>query len=286
VVGLEEGRPLCGARLDDPGLDPVHVEAGALERLEVVLEGAHREEEPAPQRCIALVADAAPVRSPAPVGAHELLHGSVDRVDGLVDDPRPVGHVDDADVARLDVDAPIRPQQRAPRAQSLVEVVVEVDRVGGGDHVDAALEQGRLERLLERLQAALVAQEVEQPERDPLVGAELLDGDAEELRRGVHDQDPRVGGQRGQEPLGEDAGAAGVVEQDPARRKPRAERLDRPVEVPVPAVLPHGVVLARQLLRRARHPVVAGNAREAGRPDAVGSCFRALGHVLMLPGGI
>ena len=142
-----------------------------------------------------------------------------------------------------------------------------MDRVRRGDGVDAALEQRRLDRLLHGLEPPLVLQVADQPERDPLVAAELVERDAEELRRRVDDQDPDVGVELGEQPLGEDPGAAGVVEQEVARTESLRQALDRRVEVPVPAVILDGVVRERERLRRLLDPVVVGNAPEAGGPD-------------------
>ena len=63
-----------------------------------------------------------------------------------------------------------------------------MDRVRGGERVDAAFEQRRLDDLLKRLQPPPLLEEADEPERDPLVGAELVDCEAEKLGRRVDDE--------------------------------------------------------------------------------------------------
>ena len=102
---------------------------------------------------------------------------------------------------------------------------------------------------------------MEQSQADVRVVAELLHGDAKELRRAVDDHHSGLGAEQAQlQPIDEDPGAARVVDDDVAVGEEVGELLDRRVEVAVPAVLLDVVV------RRAERVDLLGGPRLVGDP--------------------
>src|SRR5207244_10927724 len=81
-----------------------------------------------------------------------------------------------------------RIQHARQRGERLLEIEIQVDRVGGGDGVGAAAGQGGPDRLVEPVEPPVLLAPAQQPQRDALVVAELVEGYAEELGRAVGDQ--------------------------------------------------------------------------------------------------
>src|SRR5690349_14038479 len=139
-----------------------------------------------------------------------------------------------------------------------------MDRVGRDEGVYAVAPQRFLEDLVERREAALRLQEAQPAERDAIVVAELLEREPEELRRGVGDHDADASlADAPQQAIREDARAPGVVDEDVAVEEHPIERIDRRLEVGVPAMVLDRVVLERQLAERLPRPVLVQDAREA-----------------------
>jgi hypothetical protein len=143
-----------------------------------------------------------------------------------------------------------------------------VDRVGRHQGVEPTLEQRAGDDLVEPLEALLGPAELDQAEADPLVAAQLLEREAEELGRGVDDEDtdPPVW-DRAQELVGQDAGAARVVAHEVALAQRRGQLGHGRLEVAVPAVVLDRVILAGQRLDRLDRPGRLRDPLEARRPQ-------------------
>ena len=196
-------------------------------------------------------------RAPSPTSSHD--------VHRLVDDPlvrRAARGL--RTLPELIADAPARLEHPRPRAERLVEVVVQVDRVRRDD---ARRRRAELvpEHLVDVLEPPLVFQVAEPAERDALVAAEASRarraGTSASCRRSasptcaVEDPEPQA--------VEQDAGAARVVDEDVAVAQVVGELLDGEVEVAVPAV----VLDACRSGGRTRRPA----ARPTPRPGCAGS---------------
>ena len=101
-----------------------------------------------------------------------------------------------------------------PGAKGSRQLRVEVDRVGRDQAVGLALQQGRLQRLVQPLQALLAAQVADQAQGDAGLVAEPLQRHPQELGRAVGDQDPDLAIEDAQaEPVGQDPRPARVIDE-------------------------------------------------------------------------
>ncbi len=242
-----------------------------LEFAQVEVQRAHRQEHLIAVGEVRLdagrVVEQGPVGSIARFVADQTGRDLVDGPNRLVQEPFTGPGVGIADIARLYEGAPARPQHAGPGAEGVGEVPVQMDGVGGGEHVRLARQQLRPHHLLEELEPPRLLEPAQEPEADALLAAELVEGDAEELGGAVHDQRPDVAVEDSQvEPIEEDPGAPRVVDEELAIFEVARQVLDRRIEVPVPAVVLDGVVPEAEGVHGLLDPVLLGNAREAGGP--------------------
>src|SRR5262247_3330145 len=281
MVGAQELEPILHPRLDGTSRDLFYRESGLLEAAEVVVERLDRQEDLVSVGDVRLhprfVVEQWPIRRVARVVSHQSGSDLVNRPHGLVQDPLAGPGLRVADIAGLHERSSPRPQRPSPGCERVGEIPIEVNRVGGRDRIGPARQQLGPDHLVEELEPLLLLEPAEEAKRNALLVAELVQGDAEKLRRAVHDQhsdltveDPQV------QPVEENPRPSRVIDQQLTVLEVAGQILDRRVEVPIPPVVLDRVVPEAEGVHGLPSPILVRDSLEARRPLKPAACVPRL----------